>query len=417
MQSARTVGPTPRQKANTPASRSSSRKKAPTSEINIALSFDSIPYDSTFGHFPAPISPRITDVIDYSLVPRPLNPRASTRISAQSSQPRYDSISKPTKQSKLKPTKSPSKKKDIGTSFLDLDDLEDQEEIHSHFSRTSSSDSSWVLHPSFTGHLMAAVKDKMRPKSKEKRKQKERERVTSHASARYPHMNPYGRNSSSSEGPRSGGFRRGSQALRRGSQSLRRGSQTLKNAMYDAARKFSTSTSEGSKSRKSSMAGPSQPKQREKTLAIPTSPYQRYGAKIWEAPKKQKKTNPKKEESKLKLWRSSWRAQPTEEERRAEAVRERRISLPLLSQHHVDGRGGQGQKGKDREREREGREERGMSSALQHGSKEVVSAFDRLTLKRSGMDGDEKRRAKLKASIRLIGPSDQFADGRVNHWL
>ena len=58
-----------------------------------------------------------------------------------------------------------------------------------------------------------------------------------------------------------------------------------------------------------------------------------------------------------------------------------------------------------------------MSSALQHGSKEVVSAFDRLTLKRRGMDGDEKRRAKLKASIRLIGPSDQFADGRVNHWL
>lgn len=260
---------------------------------------------------------------------------------------------------------------------------------------------------------MAAVKDKMRPKSKEKRKQKERERAMSHASAKYPSMNLYGRTSSSLEAPSR--HRRASQTLQRGSQSLRGGSITLKNAIYDAARKFSISSSGGSKSRKNSMGGPSQPKRREKTLAIPTSPYQRYGAKIWEAPKKQKKAKPKKEKSKTKLWRSSWRgqAQPTEE-RRAEAARERRNSLPLLSQQHVDG---QGKKEKERERERQGREERRRSSALQRGSKEFASAFERLTLKKSSMDAYEKRRAKLKGSIRLIGPSDQFADGRVNHWL
>jgi hypothetical protein len=377
-QTVRTSTSASRPKFAKPAYKAS--KSPRISDININFSFDSIPYDATYGHFRAPISPRITDVVNHSLLPMPLEPKTQSVAPGSLEPTSYDSISRHT--GKRKPNISLAAPKSLGETFLD-DDYLPGEEFHSHFSRTSSSDSSWVLHNSLGAAFRSYLKKKLHPKDKEeKKRRKERERIMSFASAKYPHMSPCANNTSEvTVSP------------------LRRESQTL-HMMYDRMRKFSLSGSSGSHSRKGSTAGPSQPRRREKTRAIPISPYQRYGAKIWEAPAKSKKQTYRKGKTQSKLWSTAPRNQ---EEEWNEAVRERRISAPLLSQHHV---AVTRKKCKDSLK---------RSSAFQEGSTQLVSAFDRLTMKRNSAQEDEKRRAKLKASIRLLGPSDQFADGRVNY--
>jgi len=107
-----------------------------------SLGFRAINYDELPGGLTGPVSPRITNVVDGSLVPPHLAP------GRESSEP---------------------------------------ERQTSHFSRTSSSGSSLIYNPGIRSSIRSYVRKKLH-RGKQSPAEKEKKRIMSFASAKYPHM-------------------------------------------------------------------------------------------------------------------------------------------------------------------------------------------------------------------------------------
>ena len=206
-----------------------------------SLGFRAIHYDSAPENLVGSTSPRITQVIDSTLVPLPL---ALSR------------------------------------------DVVGGDRPASRFSRTSSSGSSLIYNPGIRSSIRSFVRNKLHH-GKRDPAEKEKKRIMSFASAKYPHMNP----SRSASG----------RSRRRGSwTSGRRPSfqQGLSSA-YGMLRKMSITSSSNSSGQKEQ-----QDPRRHKQLAIPTSPYQKYGPRIWEPPKKQRNKKKRNAEAPLRTKRA-----------------------------------------------------------------------------------------------------------------
>jgi hypothetical protein len=138
-------------------------------------------------------------------------------------------------------------------------------------------------------------------------------------------------------------------------------------SVYDKFSKLSISGSSGH-----SKAGKEQPRGRKKQLAIPTSAYKKYGAAVWEAPKRQKK--PKRASA------------PARTKHISQARRQ--ASIPANPAEVVD--------------------------AFKSGRRQIIHALDDKKHKLKGSDL-EKRREALRQSIKLVGPTDHVPDGRTNY--
>jgi hypothetical protein len=225
----------------------------------------------------------------------------------------------------------------------------EEDRSQSRFSK-SSSDDSFVI---YTG-----VRDYVRHKLRKKREspKKERKRVMSAASTKYPGMLTAkefdGRFSTSSP------------------------KESVQQGVSRVYRKLS----------RLSISGPSghsneekkQPQGRQKQLAIPTSPYQKYGAAVWEAPKR-----PKKAEQKSASARTSVKKNTHSQAKRR----------PSRSANPSE-----------------------VVGAFRSGRNQIIHALDgtKHKLKRTN---SEKRRDALKQSIKLIGPTNKISDGIKNYHI
>ena len=279
--------------------------------------FRAISYERTENYLPEPLSPRITDVVDQSLMPQPL---IIPKVNAD-------------------------------------------ERPASRFSRTSSSESSLIFYHGIRESIRGYLYQR-RKKRKAVARKKEHARIMSTASAKYPYMK-----SNLDEN-------NGNPPSRR--MSLQQGLANI----YDRIRKFSLSgSSEASIEIKD-------PRRRAKQRAIPLSPYQKYGPIIWDSPQRREKIK-----------------QKLREERQRARLEEK------------TGKQGEIAKGKALEHQNERHHAPPpLVSSFRTGQKQIVSALgDRAPkVKRTS---SEKRREALKKSIKMIGPADQFPDGRVNYWI
>lgn len=281
--------------------------------------FRSVSYDST--RLDRSISPRTTDTVDRSLMPAPLSiyKKRDTVIEDQPNVSRYQFP-------------------------------EHEEGSTSRFSTTSSEDS-YVIYTGVTQSVRAYVRHKMQKKRDNPKK--ERKRVMSVASAKYPGMltaKEYDRRHSS-------GSRRPS--LQQGISSV-----------YKRLSRLSIAGPSGQDQDKKS------PRGRQKQLAIPTSAYQKYGAAVWEAPKRQKKAQRSSAPMKTLVKKTnSGRAK-------------RHPSMP----------------GNPTE----------VAQAFKSGRSQIIQAFGG-TKHKLMRSKSEKRREALKQSIRLVGPADLISDGAKNY--
>jgi hypothetical protein len=225
----------------------------------------------------------------------------------------------------------------------------EEEKSESRFS--SSSDDSYIIYTSIRASVKAYVRDKM--DKKRKNAKKERKKVMSVASAKYPGM----LNAKELDRKISLGSRKGS---------IHQGISTV----YDKISKLSISgPSDHSKEDEA------QPRGRNKQLAIPTSAYQKYGAALWEAPKRQKKTDGESAPAK-----------------------------PLVRKND-DSRVGPG---------RRSAKPAEAVGAFRNGRSQIIHALDdtKHKLTRSNL---ERRREALKQSIKLVGPADEVSDGTMSY--
>jgi hypothetical protein len=211
-------------------------------------------------------------------------------------------------------------------------------------SRFSSSDDSYVIHSGVRESVRAYMRHKLQKKRDNGKK--EREKVMSPASAKYPAM------STAKEHDR-----------KLSSASRKTSIQQGISSVYDKISKLSFSGSSGH-----SKTEREQPGGRKKQLAIPTSDYQRYGAAVWEAPKREKK--PKRSSA------------PARTKQSGQAKTQASISA---SPREVVG-------------------------AFKSGRRQIIHALDdqKHKLKRSD---SEKRREALRQSIKLVGPANHVSDG------
>ena len=130
------------------------------------------------------------------------------------------------------------------------------------------------------------------------------------------------------------------------------------------------------------------PRRRSKQHAIPMSPYQKYGPVVWDNPRRREKEK--------------------------QRIREERQRAKLKAEALKQGKVGTGKMPEAKDKRRS--EPPPLVTNFHNGQKQLLTALDdtKLKLKKTN---SEKRREALKKSIQLIGPADQFPDGRVNHWI
>ncbi len=284
--------------------------------------FRAISYEST-RRTPS-ISPRTSDVVDLSLMPAPLFVSKNRNTVVQGR--------------------------------LETNNMYVNQEVERSQSRFSSSDDSYVIYTGVRESVRAYLRHKMQKKRDSSKK--ERERVMSVASTKYP------------------GMLTAKEYDRRFSSTSRKASvQQGIASVYGKLSKLSISGSSGqSKEEKT------QPRGRKKQLAIPTSAYQKYGAAVWEAPKRQKKAK-----------RGS--APPKTLMKKSNDGRSERQSVrhPSMSAKPAE-----------------------VVGAFKSGRSQIIHALDdtRHKLKRSE---SEKRREALKQSIKLVGPADEVSDGVMSY--
>ena len=229
-------------------------------------------------------------------------------------------------------------------------DLQQQEERSE--SRFSSSSDSYVVYTGVRESVRAYVRHKMQKRRDNPKK--ERERVMSVASAKYP------------------GMLTAQQHDRKHSSVSRKNSvQQGFSSVYDKiSRRSISGLSVQSKEEKD------RPRGRQKQLAIPTSAYQKYGVAVWEAPKRQKKTN-----------RASAPAKTLTRKDDNGHVR-RRPSLSVKPGEVV--------------------------SAFKNGRSHIIHVLDD-TKHRLRRSSSEKRREALRQSIKIVGAADHVSDGRMDY--
>ncbi len=286
--------------------------------IQMSSDFRSVSYESTRGT--PDISPRTSEVVDKSLIPAPL---------------------------------AIGKNRDT---VLDgrriTDDLEPPVVEERSQSRFSSSSDDFVIYTGVRESVKAYVRQKMQKKRESPKK--ERRRVMSAASAKYPGMmtaKEYDRKHST--GSRKSSVQQGFSSV------------------YDKISKLSMSSGQSKEEEQ-------QPRGRKKQLAIPTSAYQKYGAAVWEAPKRGKK--PKRSSAPAKTM--------TRSNKGDQARRHPSISITTTE----------------------------VVGAFKTGRRQMIHALDdtKQRLKRSE---SEKRREALKQSIKLVGPADRVSDGTMSYEL
>jgi len=220
-------------------------------------------------------------------------------------------------------------------------------------SRFSSSDDSYVTHTGVTQSVRAYVRHKLQKKRDNGKK--ERKLVMSAASAKYPAMLTAKEHD-----------RKLSSASRK--TSIQQGISSV----YDKISKLSFSGSSGH-----SKTEREHPRGRKKQLAIPTSDYQKYGAAVWEAPKREKREKKPKRSS-----------APARTKQSGQSRRQGGISASPAE----------------------------VVGAFRSGRRQIIHALDdqKHKLKRSD---SEKRREALRQSIKLVGPADHVSDGRTDYHI
>jgi hypothetical protein len=290
--------------------------------------FQAVSYEST-RRIPS-ISPRTSDLDDQTLVPAPLSVSRGRSILIESgSRPNANNLGLPV----------------------------EEERSQSRFSSSSSEDS-YVIYTGIRDAVRAYVRHKMQKRRESPKK--ERERVMSIASAKYPGM-----------------LTAKDYDSRLPSVSRKDSIKQGFSSAYDKISKLSISGSSG-QSKEESREEKKQPRGRQKQLAIPTSGYQKYGAAVWQAPKRQKKPKrssaPTKTLTKKKMGGSAGRH-------------------PSMSTHPAE-----------------------VVGAFKNGRRQIIHALDDTKHKMKRSDS-EKRREVLKESIRLVGPADHVSDGNTNYSL
>ncbi|ERF73715.1 hypothetical protein EPUS_00969 [Endocarpon pusillum Z07020] len=274
--------------------------------------FRAVSYEST--RWTPEISPRTSDVIDGSLVPAPLAVGRNR-----------DTV------------------REVVRITNDLEPPVGEERSQSRF---SSSSDDFVIYTGVKESVIAYVRQKMQ--NKRDSSKKERKRVMSAASAKYP------------------GMMTAKEYDRKHSTVSRKSSvQQGFSSVYDKISKLSMSSGQSKEEEQ-------QPRGRKKQLAIPTSAYQKYGAAVWEAPKRGKK--PKRSSAPAKTL--------TKKDKDGQAQRHPSISISPTE----------------------------VIGAFKNGRKQMIHVLDdtKHRLKRSE---SEKRRDALKQSIKLVGPADHVWNG------
>lgn len=281
--------------------------------------FRAVSYEST--RWTPDISPRTSDVVDQSLVPAPLavGKNRDTFVGGRRIM------------NELEPP------------------VEEEERSQSRF---SSSSDDFVIYTGVGESIKAYVRQKMQKKRDSAKK--ERKRVMSAASAKYPSMmtaKEYDRKHSTA--------------------SRKSSVQQGFSSVYDKLSKLSMSSGQSKEEEQ-------QPRGRKKQLAIPTSAYQKYGAAVWEAPKRGKK--PKRSSAPAKTLTKSNKKDQTR----------RHPSISITPTEVV--------------------------GAFKSGRKQIIHVLDdtKHKLKRSE---SEKRREALKQSIKLVGPADPVSTARMSYEL
>lgn len=281
-----------------------------------APDFVAVPYELTK---PAPVpSSAINDFVDPNLVPAPLSVYKHASTAGEPSPE---------------------------ISHLGLQ--EEQERCESRFSKTPS-EGSYVIYTGIRESVRAYVRYKLQ--RKRNGVTKERERVMSIASAKYP------------------GMLTAKEYDRRFSTDSRR--QSVQQSVASIYNRISRLSMSGLPS--PSKEAKQQPRTRRKQRAISPSPYQKYGAAVWQAPKRQKRTK---------------RRSAPAETVTGEKTDSRLTGQPSRSVNPVE-----------------------VADAFKSGRNQILDALHdtKQRLKRSLY---QKRRDDLKQRIRLVGPSDRVSDG------
>ena len=337
---------------------------------------------AAFVGLPGPISPRITDVIDPGLMPAPLS------FIQRPSEAEQHSFSEEIRSS-----------------------IDREQTPVSRFSPSSSEDGSNTFALGVRSSIRGYIQDKRKKRKAEAQKKREHERILSTASSKYPYMKP------------------GLDEHRR-SFSRRASLQNGMTNIYDKIRKFSLSGSSSGREEE-----PHDPRRRPKQRAISLSPYQKYGPAIWESPKRRggekRKIREGRQRAMLGLSPNSSRL-----EKRPTGGRTNRGS-PATSSRTNKGKEIVQTFGKVKHKSTPS-----VVSDFHSGQKQLIHTFKLEDSRSSMMYGishshkrgpskgsnssslmnvkrttSEKRREELKKKIRVIGPADQFADGRVNYWI
>jgi hypothetical protein len=300
--------------------------------------FGTIPYESTQQF--SPYQKAIPDSVDPQLVPAPLSIYKSNSTAFE--------------------TRSETSRRTV---------REEGERCESGFSKSSSEDS-YVIYTGLRESVRAYLRHKLQ--SKRDSPKRERERVMSIASAKYPGMmtaEEHDRKHSVASRKHSVASRKHSVASRR--VSVQQGISTIYNRLS-----------------RLSMSGPSspnkaddqQPRTRQKQPAIPTSPYQKYGAAVWEAPKRQK--------------------------------RAKRQSAPVSSMM-----AGVGKSNSSRTARKPNTPiDPEVVDALRNERSQIIQALQG-TKGKLTRTSSQKRREALKQSIQLVGPTDHISDGMKTYSL
>lgn len=294
---------------------------SPQTSPQLSPEFWAVSYEST-RRAPS-ISPRTLDMVDRTLVPPPLSVNKN-KSSFSEGQP------------------SPN--------HTQPEIIEERSE-----SRFSSSDDSYVIYTGIRDSVRAYVRHKMQKKRDSGKK--ERKMVMLAASAKYPGM------LTAKEHDRK--FSSGSRK-----DSIQQGI----SAVYDKISKLSVSGPSGQTKDENT-----QPRGRQKQLAIPTSPYQKYGAAVWEAPKRQKRVKRASDPPKSKSTKKN--------------SDEGQIQRPSTSAHPGD-----------------------VVGAFKNGRSQIIHALDD-TKHKLTRSNSERRREALKQSIRFVGRTDQVSDGTMSYHI
>ena len=322
---------------------------SPTSAVPFSPNQTRLERHTVDNHLPGPLSARIADVVDVSMVPPPLDLSRKSLLPTNSRRQSSDDselIRAARRNAPMKPTKR--------------------------LSQDSFTDDSFIIYSGAREVATAMLKQAFRRKRKPSKEERERGRTTSLAADKYPYMSPRpGQDSRSRR-------RNHSRVSGRRHSSIRQGVTSLLRKLSVVDRSPSNTTI------------PKKPR-REKQRAVSPTPYQRYGTDIWLAKNKKIRAKRRAEKAARELAATqapfgvqlpTARATPSRHKHRSSAIK-----------HTADN----------------------FANALQGGRSQLVQALED-TRHALGRTTSERRRQRLKGSIKLVGPIE-VENEPVHTWL